>query len=152
MYEEEYILPMSLKIAIGKSNVFMLCISAIRWYHFPEWNKEVFHSVSSLSFLWNDIFELTFWVLDMGSVNGYSLYTFVRQTRQLSLFKSEVTCVLAMTQPLFLAAASLWITKSNDFSQSITCHNVCSKARVITCVVKLVAFVLMLEKKRCQRK
>ena len=78
MYEEEYIMPMSLETAIGKSNVFMLCISAIRWYHFPEWNKEVFHSVSSLSFLWDDIFELTFWDVDMGSVNGYFLYTFVR--------------------------------------------------------------------------
>ena len=135
-------------------NQMFLCFALVQFADITFQNEanKFFHSVSSLSFLWNDIFELTFWVLDMGSVNGYFLYTFVRQTRQLSLFKSEVTCVLAMTQPLFLAAASLWITKSNDFSQSITCHNVCSKARVITCVVKLVAFVLMLEKKRCQRK
>ena len=135
-------------------NQMFLCFALVQFADITFQNEanKFFHSVSSLSFLWNDIFELTFWVLDMGSVNGYFLYTFVRQTRQLSLFKSEVTCVLAMTQPLFSAAASLWITKLNDFSQSITCHNVCSKARVITCVVKLVAFVLMLEKKRCQRK
>ena len=57
-----------------------LCFALVQFADitFQNETKKFFHSVSSLSFLWNDIFALTFWDVDMESVNGYFLYTFVR--------------------------------------------------------------------------
>ena len=54
-------------------NQMFLCFALVQFADITFQNEanKFFHSVSSLSFLWNDIFELTFCVVDMGSVNGF---------------------------------------------------------------------------------